>query len=80
MTVPGVAQQSVFDRMKRAAMLDVNLYEEVEADRSATGQAAAGVAMVAVAQAIGSAGEGATGIIGGLIAAFLGWLVWSGVT
>lgn len=80
MTVPGVAQQSIFDRMKRAAMLDVNVYEAVEADRSATGQAAAVVAMVAVAQAIGSAGEGATGIIGGLVAALLGWLVWSGMT
>lgn len=79
MTVPGVAQQSIFDRMKRAAMLDVNVYEEVEADRSATGQAAAVVAMVAVAQAIGSAGEGAPGIIGGLVAALLGWLIWSGV-
>lgn len=80
MTVPGVAQQSIFDRMKRAAMLDVNVYEAVEADRSATSQAAAVVAMVAVAQAIGSAGEGATGIIGGLVAALLGWLVWAGVT
>ena len=80
MTVPDVAQQSIFDRMKRAAMLDVNVYEAVEADRSATAQAAAVVAMVAIAQAIGSAGEGATGIIGGLVAAFLGWLVWSGVT
>lgn len=80
MTVPGVAQHSIFDRMKRAAMLDVHVYEAVEADRSATGQAAAVVAMVAVAQAIGSAGEGAPGIIGGLVAALLGWFVWSGVT
>ena len=80
MAVPGVGYQSTFDRMKRAAMLDVNVYEEVEADKSATGQAAAVVAMVAVAQAIGSAGEGATGILGGLVAAMLGWFMWSGVT
>ena len=80
MAVAGVLQHSMFGRMKRAAMLDANVYEAVEADRSATGQAAAVVAMVAVAQAIGSAGEGAPGIIGGLLAALLGWFVWSGVT
>ena len=80
MTVPALAQPSIFDRMKRAAMLDASVYESVEADQSATGQAAAVVAIVAVAQAIGSAGEGAPGIIGGLVAALLGWFLWSGVT
>jgi hypothetical protein len=63
-----------------AAMLNVATYEEVEADRTATGQAAAVVAIVAVATAIGAIGEGTGGIIAGLISAFVGWLVWSALT
>ena len=80
MAIADVTRESMFDRMKRAAMFDVTLYESVEADRSATGQAAAVVAMVAVAQAIGAAGEGMQGVISSLFAALLGWVVWSGVT
>ena len=55
-------------RMKGAALLDVNVYEEVEADSTATTQAAGVVAIVALAQGIGSAGEGGGAIIGGIIA------------
>ena len=68
------------DRMKGAAPLHIDTYEEVEADRTATGQAAGVVALVAVAQAIGGAGEGGVGILGGLISALLGWLLWAGIT
>jgi len=71
---------SMTERMIGAAKLDVQIYEEVEADQSATTQAAIVVAIVAVASGIGSAQGGAAGIFGGLIAAFAGWLVWSGVT
>jgi hypothetical protein len=35
---------------------------------------------VAVCGAIGSIGHGGSGIIGGVVGAFVGWLVWSGVT
>ncbi|MDP8922480.1 MAG: YIP1 family protein [Chloroflexota bacterium] len=82
----------LFDRMIRAARLDSNLYEEVEHDQNATGQAATVVAIVAVCQAIGSAvrvlnapeagGPGAAvlGVVLGLVAAFIGWIVWSYVT
>jgi hypothetical protein len=66
--------------MKGAALLDVSVYEEVEADQTATTQAAIVVAIVAVAQAIGAAGEGGRGIIGGLLAAVVGWLLWAGIT
>ena len=72
--------RSIIDRMKGAAVLDAATYEDVEADTTATGQAAAVVALVAVAQAIGAVGLGATYIIAGILAAFLGWLVWAGVT
>lgn len=71
---------SLVTRMKGAAMLDVHTYEEVEADSSATSQAAIVVAIVAVASAIGGLGEGGPGIIGGLISAVVGWLLWAGIT
>jgi hypothetical protein len=67
-------------RMKGAALLDVNVYEEVEADSTATTQAAGVVAVVAVAQAIGASGGGAGAIIGGVVAAIVGWLLWAGIT
>jgi len=35
----GERMADLFDRMKRAAMLDSQLYEEVEADQGALGQA-----------------------------------------
>jgi hypothetical protein len=66
--------------MKGAALLHVDTYEEVEADRTATGQAAGVVALVAVAQAIGNAGEGGFGILSGVLSALLGWLLWAGIT
>jgi hypothetical protein len=68
------------DRMKGAALLNNDTYEEVEADQTATGQAAGVVALVAVAQAIGGAGEGGSGILAGAISALLGWLLWAGIT
>jgi hypothetical protein len=62
-------------------MLDVATYEEVEADESATGQAAVVVALAAVASAIGAIGRGGlTGMIMGLVMAIVGWLAWAGIT
>ena len=77
-----IVGRPMLERMKRAALLDPHLYEEVEADRTATGQAAAVVATVAVAQGLGAAGLGlgVAGIIGGTVTALLAWLVWAGVT
>jgi hypothetical protein len=66
--------------MRGAAMLDVATYEEVEADVNATGQAAVVVAIVAVASAIGAVGQGGAGVIGQLVSALLGWVVWAGIT
>lgn len=71
---------TMLDRMKGAAMLNVDTYEEVEADTTATGQAAGVVIVAAVASAIGAAGSGSSGMVVGLVGAVLGWLVWSGVT
>ena len=68
------------DRMKGAALLHIDTYEEVEADKTATGQAAGVVVLVAIAQAIGGAGEGGLGILAGVVSALLGWLLWAGIT
>ncbi|MDH3734370.1 MAG: YIP1 family protein [Gemmatimonadota bacterium] len=72
--------QTFIQRMIGAAKLDIDTYEEVEHDETATTQAAAVVAIVAVCSAIGGAGDGGGGIIAGPIAALIGWLIWSGVT
>jgi hypothetical protein len=76
---------SLPDRMMRAARLNVPLYEEVEADTTATTQALTVVVIVALASGIGSALSGVSGgnVIGGLIqgivGALIGWAVWSWV-
>jgi hypothetical protein len=74
------AHRSMTARMIGAARFDVHVYEEVEADGSATGQAAGVVAIVALCSAIGGIGAGAQAAIGGLLAALLGWLLWAGIT
>ena len=71
---------TLVERMQGAAMLHLPTYEEVEHDRTATGQAALVVAIVAVAQAIGSVRYGGGGIIGALIGQLLGWALWAGLT
>jgi hypothetical protein len=72
---------SLTERMIGAAMLNVATYEEVEADQTATSQAAVVVTLVAVASAIGNYfRHGGRGIIGAVIAAFIGWLLWAGIT
>ena len=69
------------DRMIRAAKLDVNLYEEVEADKSALGQSMTVVIIASVAAGIGSISHGGIqGIILGTISALIGWLIWSYIT
>ena len=72
---------SLTDRMIRAAKLDVNLYEEVEADKSAMGQAMAVVILASVAAGIGTIGAiGIMGLVLGSIAALLGWFIWAFLT
>ncbi|MBI4618574.1 MAG: YIP1 family protein [Desulfobacterales bacterium] len=69
------------DRIIRAAKLDVNLYEEVEADKEALGQATMVVIISSVAAGIGSFQTGGfVGILMGTIAALAGWYVWAWLT
>jgi hypothetical protein len=70
-----------FRRILRAATLDATLYEEVEADRGATGQALGVVVFSGIAAGIGSSGRGlAGGILLLTAAALLSWVVWAWVT
>jgi len=73
---------SIFtDRMIRAAKLDVNLYEEVEADKGAMSQAMGVVVLSGVAAGVGSIGSaGIAGIFTGTITALIGWFIWAYIT
>jgi hypothetical protein len=64
------------ERMIGAARLDVRVYEEVEADRTATPQALAVVVLAAVAGGIGT-GAGLLGLVVGTVLGLVGWAVWA---
>ena len=69
------------DRMIRAAKLDVNLYEEVEADKDALGQAMTVVILSSVAAGIGTSLHGEIGgVVLGVVATLIGWYVWAYIT
>lgn len=81
-----MSSQSLVSRMTRAAKLDVNLYEEVEEDTTANGQAFLAVVLVSLATGIGAGIAGLAtkggiwfiwGLFTGLIASLVGWLAWS---
>jgi len=73
--------QNYIDRMVRAAKLDINLYEEVEADKGSMGQAMGVVVLSSIAAGIGSIGTmGVKGVILGAITALVAWYVWAYMT
>ena len=76
--------ESLVGRMIRAIKLDVDLYNEVEADKSATSQALLVVVIAAVASAIGALlqsaiqGTAAGGaLVSTLISSLVGWVLAS---
>lgn len=72
---------NLIDRMVRASKLDINLYEEVEVDKSSMGQAITVVVLSSVASGIGAIGiMGIQGLIIGTISALIGWFVWAYLT
>ena len=81
---------NIVNRVIRAAKLDVELYEEVEADETLTSQAIAVVVITAIAAGIGGAlgaiigGRGVGGFFGALIVtpiiAVIGYFVWAWLT
>jgi hypothetical protein len=69
------------DRIIRAAKLDVRLYEEVEADKGALGQAVGVVVLSSIAAGIGSIEQGGIGgILVGTVSALIGWFIWAYLT
>jgi hypothetical protein len=71
----------MIDRIIRASKLDVNLYEEVEADKGAMGQAMGVVVLSSLAAGIGSIGKGGLlGILIGAVFALIGWYIWAYLT
>ncbi|OGO00298.1 MAG: hypothetical protein A2Y59_05640 [Chloroflexi bacterium RBG_13_52_14] len=83
--------KSLFNKMLRAAQLDINLYEEVEADKRANLQAFTVVILVSLASGLGTAIAGILsreddpiwflwGLLIGIGVSILGWLMWALVT
>jgi hypothetical protein len=69
------------NRIVRAAKLDVTLYEEVEADQGAMGQAMLVVILSSIAGGLGTIHRGGFGgIIMGTLFALVGWYVWAFLT
>jgi hypothetical protein len=69
------------DRIIRAAKLDVHLYEEVEADTTAMGQAVGVVVLSSIAAGIGSIGRiGIVGVFTFMVVSLMGWFIWAGLT
>jgi len=70
------------DRIIGAAKLNVQVYEEVEADKSAMRQAMGVVVLSSLAAGLGSIGRGGVGggILMGTIAALIGWYIWAYMT
>ncbi|MBN1151668.1 MAG: YIP1 family protein [Dehalococcoidia bacterium] len=80
------AHASLLNRMMRAARLQPALYEEVEADTSATGQALLVVILVSAATGIVAGFEALAfgggvrffyGLLYGVATAITGWLIWA---
>ncbi len=69
------------DRIIRAAKLDVNLYEEGEADKRALGQAMGVVVLSSIAAGVGTIARGGLGgVLIGTITAIIGWYIWAYLT
>ena len=68
-------------RLTGVLRLDSATFEEIEGDRTATGQAFAVVLVSSLAAGVGAGLVfGASGLIRATIAALLGWLFWAGLT
>ncbi len=77
----------MLERVIGVFKLDVNVFEEIEHDQGATGQAATVVAIVALLAALGSGigssfggGNFFLSFISTLIWTFVGWVIWSALT
>jgi hypothetical protein len=67
-------------RILRAARLDVSLYEEVEADKTAFKQAILVVVLSSIAAGLGVGSAGVGGLVMGTLFALVGWFIWAYLT
>ena len=65
------------NRIIRACKLDVSLYEEVEADKSATFQAAGVVVLSSLAAGVGALSLGAFNFLMAPLLSLVSWYVWA---
>ncbi len=72
--------KTLFRRMIAASRLDVQTYEQVEADRASNAGAVFIVVVASIAAGIGSGARDFAGVISGIIVLLLTWLVWVGLT
>jgi hypothetical protein len=71
---------TLVERALGAARLDAAVYEEIEHDPAALGQAMTVVAVAAVCAGIGAAQGGVGAIIAGVITSLIGWMIWATLT
>ena len=77
----GPTDSGIVSRMLRAAKLDSELYEEVEADKSSLGQATAVVVLSSLAAGVGNFASGGMGmLIAGTLGALGSWYLWAFLT
>ncbi|MFW5813183.1 MAG: YIP1 family protein [Fibrobacterota bacterium] len=69
-----------FSRMMRAARLDSEFYEEVEADKTAITQAVAVIILSSLAAGLGGYTGDPLGILAGMVGALGGWFLWAFIT
>ncbi len=68
-------------RVTRVLRLDAATFEEIEADRTANGQALVVVVVASLAAGLGAGlSVGLDGLLRGTLAALVGWVMWAGVT
>ena len=68
---------NLFDRIFRAIKIDVELYEEVERDKSATTQAGLVVVLSSMAAGVGALQLGASNFLLAPIFSLISWYVWA---
>ena len=69
--------KNLFDRIFRAIKIDVELYEEVERDKSATIQAGLVVVLSSMAAGVGALQLGASNFLFAPALSLLSWYVWA---
>src|SRR5215470_9978107 len=83
MTTTLLGRNTFLQRLIGAAALDTAIYEEVEADRGATGQALIVVVLSSLAAGVGSRGFGSPSVGNVLLVtviAVIAWAAWALVT